>query len=86
MTILMIIPDDNNLSGITPSIKHPAEICVDYLSHEWKKEDDIWTSWKAMSKQKNEITNGVRLENASWRSWAKQKYHLRTVNPEKINW
>ncbi|CAJ0769276.1 13326_t:CDS:2, partial [Entrophospora sp. SA101] len=61
-------------------------ICVDYLSHEWKKEDDIWTSWKAMSKQKKEIANGIRLENASWRTWAKQKYHLRTVNPEKINW
>ncbi|CAJ0882133.1 3458_t:CDS:2 [Entrophospora sp. SA101] len=39
-----------------------------------------------MSKQKKEIANGIRLENASWRTWAKQKYHLRTVNPEKINW
>ncbi|CAG8445005.1 8388_t:CDS:2 [Ambispora gerdemannii] len=77
-----LIPDDN-MSGV---IQHPPEICVDYLSHEWKKEDDIWTSWKMMSKQKKEIVNGVRLENASWRTWAKQKYHLKTVNPERLNW
>ncbi|CAG8506571.1 18748_t:CDS:2 [Gigaspora margarita] len=72
-------PDDNG-------IQRPPKICVDYLSHEWNKEDDIWTSWRVMSKQKKEIANGIRLENASWRTWAKQKYHLKTVNPEKLNW
>lgn len=85
MQSTIMIPDDN-LSGIIPGIQHPPEICVDYLSHDWKKEDDIWTSWKVMSKQKKEIANGVRLENASWRTWAKQKYDLKTVNPEKLNW
>lgn len=80
-TLPVMIPDDN-LSGIS---RRPPKICVDYLSHEWD-EYDIWTSWKAMSKQKKEITNGIRLENASWRTWAKQKYNLRTVNPSKLNW
>jgi len=27
-----------------------------------------------------------RLENASWRTWAKSKYHLPTVSPEALNW
>ncbi|CAG8447074.1 8647_t:CDS:2 [Acaulospora morrowiae] len=81
-----VMTPEDNLNGIIPGYQRPAEICVDYLSHEWKKEDDIWTSWKAMSKQKKDIDNGVRLENASWRSWAKQKYKLKTVKPELLNW
>ncbi|PKY46078.1 hypothetical protein RhiirA4_343309 [Rhizophagus irregularis] len=78
-------PDDN-LSGIIPGLQYAPKICVDYLSHEWTQEDDIWTSWKVMSKQKKELSNGIRLENASWRTWAKQKYNLKTVNPKKLNW
>lgn len=81
----MMIPDDN-LSGIIPGFQYAPKICVDYLSHEWTQEDDIWTSWKVMSKQKKELSNGIRLENASWRTWAKQKYNLKTVNPKKLNW
>ena len=27
-----------------------------------------------------------RLENASWRAWAKQKYNFKTVNFDKLNW
>lgn len=27
-----------------------------------------------------------RLENASWRTWAKAKFDLRTVSPERLNW
>jgi len=79
-----MIPDDN-LSAM-PGFQYAPKICVDYLSHEWTQEDDIWTSWKVMSKQKKELSNGVRLENASWRTWAKQKYNLKTVNPQKLNW
>lgn len=32
------------------------------------------------------ITNSVRLENASWRTWTKAKDNLKTVSPEKLNW
>ncbi|RIA95576.1 hypothetical protein C1645_708671 [Glomus cerebriforme] len=81
----IMMPDDN-LSGIIAGIQHAPKICVDYLSHEWTQEDDIWTSWKVMSKQKKELANGIRLENASWRTWAKQKYNLKTVDPKKLNW
>lgn len=28
----------------------------------------------------------TRLENASWRTWAKTKFDLRTVSPERLNW
>ncbi|BGP39948.1 protein phosphatase regulator [Rhodotorula kratochvilovae] len=73
------LPDDSELTTRLPSI------CVDYLSHDWA-EDDVWTSWKAMTRHKSEIANGVRLENASWRTWAKQRGNLKTVSPETLNW
>ncbi|WFD29499.1 protein phosphatase regulator [Malassezia sp. CBS 17886] len=72
-------PDDAQIERKTP------QICVDYLSHEWKDED-VWNSWKAMTKRKYEIANGVRLENASWRTWAKQRGKLKTISPETLNW
>ncbi|KAJ7504257.1 hypothetical protein B0H11DRAFT_1710215, partial [Mycena galericulata] len=58
---------------------------VDYLSHEWA-EEDVWRSWRNMTRQKNEIANGMRLENASWRTWWKQRNKLKTVTPETLNW
>lgn len=58
---------------------------VDYLSHEWK-EEDIWSSWRYVTTRKNTYGNGVRLENASWRTWAKRKYNLGTISPETLNW
>ncbi|GAA6049082.1 hypothetical protein NBRC10513_003240 [Rhodotorula toruloides] len=73
------LPDDMDVTTRLPSI------CVDYLSHDWA-EDDVWTSWKAMTRHKSEIANGVRLENASWRTWAKQRGKLKTVSPETLNW
>lgn len=39
-----------------------------------------------MTRHKNEIANGVRLENASWRTWWKQRNKLRTISPETLNW
>ena len=72
-------PDDSGITTRLPSI------CVDYLSHDWA-EDDVWTSWKAMTRHKSEIANGVRLENASWRTWAKQRGKLKTISPETLNW
>ncbi|KAJ3743663.1 hypothetical protein DFH05DRAFT_1525965 [Lentinula detonsa] len=58
---------------------------VDYLTHDWQ-EEDVWRSWRNMTRQKNEIANGVRLENASWRTWWKQRNKLKTVSPETLNW
>jgi Fungal protein of unknown function (DUF1752) len=58
---------------------------VDYLAHEWK-EEDIWSSWRYVVARRKAIPNSVRLENASWRTWMKAKYNLKTVSPEKLNW
>lgn len=58
---------------------------VDYLSHNWK-EEDIWASWRHIVSRRNDYTNSRRLENASWRTWAKAKHHLKTISPEALNW
>ena len=58
---------------------------VDYLSHNWK-EEDIWNSWKHIVSKRKAYNNSARLENASWRTWAKSKNKLRTVSPETLNW
>ncbi|KAG8915401.1 hypothetical protein FRC01_003674 [Tulasnella sp. 417] len=73
------LPDDSEVQT------HIPQICVDYLSHEWQ-EEDVWKSWRNMTRHKSEITNGVRLENASWRTWWKQRNKLKTVSPETLNW
>ncbi|KAG0170645.1 hypothetical protein DFQ28_000168 [Apophysomyces sp. BC1034] len=61
------------------------EVCVDYLSYDFD-EFDLAASWQRVTKQKNDIVNGLRLENASWRTWAKQKNKLKTISPETLNW
>ncbi|KAK7527563.1 uncharacterized protein IWZ02DRAFT_128174 [Phyllosticta citriasiana] len=58
---------------------------VDYLSHEWR-EEDIWSSWRHITSNRKTYGERSRLENASWRTWAKAKYRLRTVSPETLNW
>jgi hypothetical protein len=58
---------------------------VDYLSHDWR-EEDIWASWRYMVGKRGVHTNSARLENASWRTWAKKKYRLETVSAKKLNW
>jgi hypothetical protein len=42
-------PDDAQITKKMPSI------CVDYLSHNWAQED-VWQSWRAMTKRKNEVS------------------------------
>jgi hypothetical protein len=58
---------------------------IDYLSHNWE-EEDIWSSWKHILSKGNAYSNGARLENALWRTWAKLKHELQTVSPESVNW
>jgi hypothetical protein len=58
---------------------------VDYLSHDWR-EEDIWSSWRYVTSRRNDYSNSVRLENASWRTWAKAKHNLKTISPESLNW
>ncbi|KAK4690660.1 hypothetical protein P7C71_g6181, partial [Lecanoromycetidae sp. Uapishka_2] len=58
---------------------------VDYLSHNWR-EEDIWSSWRHIVAKRKSYSNWPRLENASWRTWAKSKHQLKTVSPETLNW
>ncbi|KAK5624665.1 hypothetical protein RRF57_000381 [Xylaria bambusicola] len=67
------------------AVKHHPTQHVDYLSHDWK-EEDIWSSWRYIISKRTEFANSARLENASWRTWMKAKYKLRTVSPETLNW
>lgn len=58
---------------------------VDYLSHDWR-EEDISASWKYVKAKRKLCDNSSRLENASWRTWAKSKLGRQTVPPESISW
>ena len=58
---------------------------VDYLSHNWR-EEDIWSSWRYVVAKRKAYSNSTRLENASWRTWTKSKYRLKTVSPDILNW
>jgi hypothetical protein len=76
-------------SGTKPKDDQAIErepVChADYLAHEWKLED-IWSSWRYVVARRKVYSNSVRLENASWRTWAKVKGNLKTISPESINW
>lgn len=77
-TLLAIPADDTQ-------VKQEPSRQVDYLSHEWR-EEDIWESWKHIVSRRRYYGERSRLENASWRTWAKQKDNLKTVSPETLNW
>ncbi|KIJ55602.1 hypothetical protein M422DRAFT_240216 [Sphaerobolus stellatus SS14] len=77
-TISTPAPDDSSLD--TQAVGQ-----VDYLSHDWQ-EEDVARSWRNMTRRKDSIQNGARLENASWRTWWKQRNKLPTVSPETLNW
>lgn len=67
------------------AVKQEPSRHVDYLSHEWK-EEDIWSSWRHIVSQRKIYGEKSRLENASWRTWAKQRNNLKTVHPQNLNW
>lgn len=79
----ILIPQDDN------DVLREPERHVDYLSHQWK-ESEISNSWKyiILKKKKRDVdlVNAARLENASWRTWAKARNNLATVSPEAVNW
>jgi hypothetical protein len=58
---------------------------VDYLSHDWS-EEDIWATWKRLQSKRQAPNVAERLENATWRAWAKVRLKLKTVSPESFNW
>jgi len=58
---------------------------VDYLSYDWR-EEDIWSSWRHIVEHRKVYGERSRLENASWRTWAKSQFKLKTVSPDSLNW
>ncbi|ESZ94636.1 hypothetical protein SBOR_4983 [Sclerotinia borealis F-4128] len=58
---------------------------VDYLAHDWP-EEDLWASWKYIQLNRSTYDNSRRLENASWRCWAKKRMNLKTIAPESVDW
>lgn len=78
-------PDPLLVSEDDTAIRHEPSQHVDYLSHEWE-EEDIWSSWRHIVSKRRIYGERSRLENASWRTWAKSKYKLKTVSPETLNW
>ena len=77
--------DSPPVGGDDTAIRMEPSRHVDYLSHDWK-EEDIWSSWRHIVAKRKFYVNSARLENASWRSWTKSKYRLKTVSPETLNW
>ncbi|KAK7725118.1 protein phosphatase regulator [Botryosphaeria dothidea] len=78
-------PEPLPVSEDDSAIKAEPTRHVDYLSHDWR-EEDIWSSWRHITTNRRTYGQRSRLENASWRTWAKAKYRLRTVSPETLNW
>ncbi|CCF58276.1 hypothetical protein KAFR_0E01220 [Kazachstania africana CBS 2517] len=79
----LLVPQDDN------DVVREPERHVDYLSHHWE-ESEISNSWKYIilkkKKRDTDLINSSRLENASWRTWAKARSGLKTVSPEVVNW
>lgn len=78
-------PDTHVIAEDDTAIKQHPSRHVDYLSHEWR-EEDIWSSWRHIVSKRRIYGERSRLENASWRTWAKQKNRLRTIPPDTLNW
>jgi hypothetical protein len=91
-------PNSTPINGSRPQSLYPADYAKDdiavritpwggvvYLSRSWK-EEEIWSSWKYIVSERKACNDGARLENASWRTWAKSKDKLNTISPESLNW
>ncbi|KAF6008031.1 hypothetical protein HII13_004214 [Brettanomyces bruxellensis] len=59
---------------------------VDYLSHKWRAADEVLKCWRYVVMKKHDFADAARLENASWRTWAQTRNHLKTISPEELNW
>ena len=78
-------PDPVAVSEDDTAVRKEPSHHVDYLSYEWR-EEDIWSSWRHIVEHRSVYGERSRLENASWRTWAKSQFKLKTVSPETLNW
>jgi hypothetical protein len=78
-------PDPLHVSEDDTAVRKEPSHHVDYLSYAWR-EEDIWSSWRHIVEHRSVYGERSRLENASWRTWAKSQFKLRTVTPDSLNW
>ena len=78
-------PDPLPMSEDDTAVRKEPSHHVDYLSYDWR-EEDIWSSWRHIVEHRSIYGERSRLENASWRTWAKSQFKLKTVSPETLNW
>ena len=87
----MTAPMYTEVSRLSPSVEddtRPGEEPagqVDYFGKAWK-EEDIWSSWRYVVSRRRMyvLEEGLRLENASWRSWSKARYQLAEVRQDVV--
>lgn len=85
MRIMPLTPDLKERAEDDIAVRPQPSRHVDYLSHNWR-EEELWMSWKFIVSRRGDYANAARLENASWRTWWKNKNNLKTVNPLELNW
>lgn len=78
-------PDPLPISEDDTAVRKEPSHHVDYLSYDWR-EEDIWSSWRHIVEHRKVYGERSRLENASWRTWAKSQFKLKTVSPDSLNW
>jgi hypothetical protein len=78
-------PDPVPMAEDDTAVRKEPSHHVDYLSYDWR-EEDIWSSWRHIVEHRNVYGERSRLENASWRTWAKAQFKLKTVTPDSLNW
>ncbi|KAH8732740.1 hypothetical protein GQ44DRAFT_696350 [Phaeosphaeriaceae sp. PMI808] len=78
-------PDPLPMSEDDTAVRKEPSHHVDYLSYAWQ-EEDIWSSWRHIVEHRKVYGERSRLENASWRTWAKAQFKLKTVSPDSLNW
>jgi hypothetical protein len=78
-------PDPLPMSEDDTAVRKEPSHHVDYLSYDWR-EEDIWSSWRHIVEHRKVYGERSRLENASWRTWAKSQFKLKTVSPDTLNW
>jgi hypothetical protein len=78
-------PDPLPMSEDDTAVRKEPSHHVDYLSYDWR-EEDIWSSWRHIVEHRKVYGERSRLENASWRTWAKSQFKLKTISPDTLNW
>jgi len=82
---VLTTPDLAPISEDDTAVRKEPSHHVDYLSYNWR-EEDIWSSWRHIVEHRSVYGERSRLENASWRTWAKSQFKLKTVSPDSLNW